>query len=83
MPEDDRLFVANPDYAMMFNMTYTFKQGSTVVLPYGGVVEKSPDHGSVDIDFENKNRDILWMVSHCHTSSRREVFVEELRYSTK
>ena len=32
--------------------------------------------------FKAKTKDILWMVSNCHASSQREVYVEELKRVT-
>ena len=32
-----------------------------------------------DRDFSYKTKDILWMVSHCKTNSRREDYVQKLR----
>ena len=34
------------------------------------------------LDFSHKTKDILWMVSHCDTTSKREVYVEHLRQAT-
>ena len=36
----------------------------------------------LDLDFGHKTKDILWMVSHCDTDSKREVYVERLRKLT-
>lgn len=103
VPEDDQLFKDHPDYAKMFNITYTFKQDSDVVLSYGQVVDKSFKHlkdlpqrntspkwadptkhrgRGPKSAFKAKTKDILWMVSNCHASSQREVYVEELKRVT-
>ena len=34
------------------------------------------------LDFSNKTKDILWMVSHCDTYSKREEYVKHLRKAT-
>ena len=36
----------------------------------------------LDLDFGHKTKDILWMVSHCDTDSKREVYVEQLKKLT-
>jgi len=103
VPEDDQLFKDHPDYAKMFNITYTFKQDSDVVLSYGQVMDKSFKHlkdlpqrntspkwadptkhrgRGPKSAFKAKTKDILWMVSNCHASSQREVYVEELKRVT-
>lgn len=64
----------------MFNWTMSYRSDSDVVLPYGKFVDS--DGGEANRDYasiwKSKTDLAVWMVSHCNTSSARELFVEEL-----
>ena len=59
-------------------MSYT--TDSDIYIPYGRLErcrrEWTPKH-----KFENKSESIAWIVSHCETSSKRELLVEKLKKS--
>ena len=99
----DDIFQKSPEMASLFNITYTFRTDSTVLFPYGRVVDKTIKHlkdaprnpdpvwlepppkeltPTIKVHLAKKTKDILWMVSHCETDSKREKYVEELQNST-
>lgn len=55
----------------------TYRKDSDVYVPYGQVVKCGPQQGVKHLS--NKTKQIAWIVSHCDTSSQREVLVEQLK----
>ncbi|XP_067946620.1 4-galactosyl-N-acetylglucosaminide 3-alpha-L-fucosyltransferase FUT6-like [Watersipora subatra] len=65
----------------MFNMTVTFQSDSDIVIPYG-TYEKlvSPQINKKNKNnFAQRSKLVVWLVSNCVTSSRREEYVESLK----
>ena len=75
----------------------TYKKDSTVINSFGRMVPKSDRaieafskghwlnftiDSMIDLNaFENREHDIAWMVSNCHTESKREELVDALKNS--
>ena len=83
------------NYKDFFNWTVTYRQDSTVTLPYGWM-NKNKKHpegkklkrlinkfGAKNQDLaskgSNRNATVAWMVSNCFTESNREGYVEKLQ----
>lgn len=66
-------------FKMKFDWTMTYRKDSEVFTPYGFVRKRlhipKKNYSSI---FLNKTRNIAWVVSHCHTISKRELYVKEL-----
>ena len=65
----------------LFNWTMTYRWNSDIPLLYGRVLNKSDEtnlQNKNQISRKNKKL-VAWMVSHCVTSSLRELYVEELK----
>lgn len=66
----------------MFNWTMSYRHDSDVYEPYAKLVPrnetKAPkkDHRAL---WKSKQKQAVWMVSHCDTDSKREEFVRELK----
>ena len=83
------------NYKDFFNWTVTYRQDSTVTLPYGWLnkIKKHPEGEKLKSyiqQFGKKNKHlaakesprnatVAWMVSNCLTESNREGFVEKLQ----
>ena len=72
-----------------FNWSMTYRRDSDVPMPYGGWwvdpveakrVGLTPEKLEIDpeVIMKNKNSSIFWLVSNCHTTSKRELAVERL-----
>ncbi|XP_046349918.2 glycoprotein 3-alpha-L-fucosyltransferase A-like isoform X2 [Haliotis rufescens] len=70
--------IFRPDWNGRFNWTLTYRLDSDIPFPYNRIVYTG---GSVNISdvVRRKSRSIAWFVSNCHTPSKREVYVRELR----
>jgi len=73
-----------PNWTGQFNWTMTYDRDSAdIYLPYG---EIRPRDTHEDRDYRamaaNKTKGALMINSHCHTSSKRELYVNELRKHT-
>ena len=66
----------------VFNWTMTFRFDSDIVYPYSFLFERQngsvPNNVDYDKIFREKDKDVFWLVSHCHTKSKREDYVKEL-----
>ena len=67
----------------VFNWTMTYRFDSDILYPYSFLSERengSFPNKNVDYDkiFREKDKDVFWLVSHCHTKSKREDYVKEL-----
>lgn len=66
----------------MFNWTMSYRRDSDIYEPYGKVVPRNAttaykkDHRSL---WKSKQKQAVWMVSHCSTDSKREEYVQELK----
>lgn len=72
--ESIRGLLENVDYTM------SYRRDDDIFAPYGDFVKRE---AKVALNFtvkqfESKKRSVAWMVSNCHTSSKRETYVEEL-----
>ena len=68
------------NYRDMFNLTMTYRYDSDIVIPYGKIANRT----SLSMPYnqyppETKTSQIVWVVSHCHTLSRREKYIAELQ----
>ncbi|XP_069120342.1 alpha-(1,3)-fucosyltransferase C-like [Argopecten irradians] len=65
----------------MFNWTMTHRRDSDIYSPYGSFM-KIPKGHDVKIsptNWESKDRQAAWFVSHCATPGKRELYEKELR----
>ncbi|KAL1463916.1 hypothetical protein MTO96_027125 [Rhipicephalus appendiculatus] len=67
-----------------FNWTMTYRKDSDVYVPYGRIVPRNDTATTATTRdmraiWKSKSKTAVWMVSHCLTDSKRELFVEELR----
>ena len=64
------------------NWTMTHSRHSDIHLPYGMIMPKIRDR-QLNRDYlgiaKNKSVDAIWVVSHCHTRSRREKYADILK----
>ena len=64
--------------AMNWSMTY--RVDSDIPYPYGSLKYRNvPRTRNYTEIFQRKTKTAAWIVSHCRTESKREVFVEEMR----
>ena len=56
----------------------SYRTDSDIYVPYGWLQRCRKDY-KPKYKFENKKKAIAWVVSHCETSSKREVLVKELQ----
>ena len=82
-------------FESLINITMTYRRDSTVINSFGRMVPTSERAieafvkgqwldfklDEVQATFETKEHDIAWMVSNCHTDSKREELVEALQKS--
>ncbi|XP_067944930.1 4-galactosyl-N-acetylglucosaminide 3-alpha-L-fucosyltransferase FUT6-like [Watersipora subatra] len=67
-----------------FNLSMTYQSDSDIVIPYGWYWKNTPsevakmEREKVD-HMKGKNKTVVWLVSNCITSSRREEYVNELK----
>ena len=67
---------------MKYNLTMTYRMDSDIPLPYGGFMKKGIKN-SRSSKYQThyacgKSRKVAWVVSNCHTQSKREDYVREL-----
>ena len=66
----------------VFNWTMTFRFDSDILYPYSFIFERGNEsylsNNDYDKIFREKDKDVFWLVSHCHTKSRREEYVKQL-----
>lgn len=76
----------------IFNWTMTYRLDSDIQMLYGQILhkknvstvlkyklEEENRERHYDIIYKRKKRDVVWLVSHCATKSRREKYVEKLK----
>ena len=77
----------------VFNWTMTYRQDSDIPMLYGRILRNKEVRQSKDIDlleennlwtdyeeiFNKKVNDVVWLVSHCSTKSKREKYVAKLK----
>ena len=72
--------------SMHFNLTASFRSDSDIHIPYYRTVRRrnrnsTCEHAQCVPDssiLQNKTKHMVWIVSKCHTSSRREVYFQRL-----
>ena len=57
----------------------TYRPGSDIWTPYGRIVKGKAASTQLLPVSENKTKGIAWLVSHCHTHSKREMLVKALQ----
>ncbi|XP_052244348.1 alpha-(1,3)-fucosyltransferase C-like [Dreissena polymorpha] len=69
----------SPDWQGIFNWTWTYRPTATIFVPYGIFLTKLiiPQKNYTDI-FNRKSKLAMWVVSHCKTDSKREIYVEKM-----
>ncbi|KAH3816916.1 hypothetical protein DPMN_118441 [Dreissena polymorpha] len=62
-----------------FNWTWTYRPSATFFQPYGIMLKKEyiPEKNYSDI-FHRKSKLATWIVSHCQTDSKREIYVGQM-----
>ncbi len=85
-------FVGSHDYLgngknlrkVHFNLTMTYRRDSDIPLPMGQVyklpstgVKKEPYR--LKFPFSSRKRSVAWVVSHCETGSKRELYTKRLQ----
>lgn len=72
------------DHYNVFNWTMTYRLDSDILLPYGTFTEKSAEEkersakGLSENHAIGRTKMVSWLVSHCITSSKRELLAKEL-----
>ena len=67
-------------YYDMFNLTMTYRYDSDIVIPYGKVVNRTNESEPYnEYPPETKTSQIVWVVSHCNSLGRREMYIDELK----
>ncbi|XP_037285973.2 alpha-(1,3)-fucosyltransferase C [Rhipicephalus microplus] len=67
-----------------FNWTMSYRKDSDVYVPYGRIVLRNATTAMATTRdmraiWKSKKKTAVWIVSHCHTQSKREIFVRKLR----
>lgn len=63
-----------------FDLTMTYRSDSDIAIPYGRMVRNSNNSKiNIEINFQQKSKEIAWFVSNCESFSKREVIVEKIR----
>lgn len=66
----------------MFDWIMSYRPNSEILVPFGRLTQ-IPATKQVDLNYSliylNKDREVAWVVSHCITDSRREMYVKELQ----
>ncbi|KAK3093071.1 hypothetical protein FSP39_010720 [Pinctada imbricata] len=68
-------------YDGKFNWTWTYRRDSDILKMYGSLNVRENPISSDDVSeiLKVKTGYVLWLASHCFTSSKREVFVRKLQ----
>ncbi|CAC5375203.1 FUT-1 [Mytilus coruscus] len=75
----NRLYNAS-EWKNKFDWTMTYRQDSDVFSPYSVVkARKGISRNNYSDIFKEKTNDIVWVVSHCDTVSKRERYVNEMQ----
>ena len=63
-----------------FDWTFSYRPDSEGYAPYGSIVPRETiTERNYSAIFEEKSKDVAWVVSNCHTISKREQYVEKMR----
>ena len=78
-PGDRGWFSFIEKYEGRMNITINFRHDADIFVPYSVLVPaKKRGEYKQRIALASKRKSVVWPVSHCGTSSQREVYVEEL-----
>jgi hypothetical protein len=62
------------------SVTFIERTDSEGYAPYGNIVPRETiKERNYSAIFEKKSKDVAWVVSNCHTISKREQYVEKMR----
>jgi hypothetical protein len=67
-----------PAMADYFNLTMSYRKDSDITIRYAHEKRNVAFSELVDIDPKERPKSIVWVVSHCETPSKREIYVTEL-----
>ena len=70
--------VLMPAMADYFNLTMTYRHDSDITIQYAHEIRNVAFSELVDVDPKTRPKSVVWVVSHCETPSRRELYVAEL-----
>ena len=64
-----------------FNWSMTYRRDSDIFYPYGRIIPQNGKNIKKDYSkiYKEKEKGVIWFVSHCKTRSKRENYVTELR----
>ena len=68
-------------YRKSFNITMTYRRDSDIPVPMGGFMpttNMTDKNYTLKYPLSNKQGDVVWLVSHCVTASKRERYVQSL-----
>ena len=68
-----------PSLAGYFKLTMTYRRDSDVTIHYAHRKRNRAFAELVDADPRERPKSVVWVVSHCETPSKRELYVEELK----
>lgn len=77
-----------PYFKNYFNWTMTYRNDSDIPMPYGAIIPREyvnneMAHGkNYSAIYRSKTKSALWIVSHCHTTSNREKYVDAMANHT-
>ncbi|BFZ04350.1 hypothetical protein BsWGS_07389 [Bradybaena similaris] len=71
--------LARSDVKSQFNWTVTYQLDSDVPILFAQIKRRKPPVRNYEALFERKNKQAAWFVSHCSTSSKREVYVDRMQ----
>ncbi|KAL4223123.1 hypothetical protein ACF0H5_016596 [Mactra antiquata] len=71
-------------FRSVFNWTMTYRLDSDIPMLYGRIVKPKPTskigkQENFHKIYDDKRADVVWLVSHCITKSKREFYVNELK----
>ncbi|XP_060559599.1 alpha-(1,3)-fucosyltransferase C-like [Ruditapes philippinarum] len=62
-----------------FNWSMLYRLDSDIPNPYGCLMlQTSENHLNYDVIYESKDKNALWIVSHCQVSSERRLYVNKM-----
>ncbi|XP_021370474.1 alpha-(1,3)-fucosyltransferase C-like isoform X2 [Mizuhopecten yessoensis] len=72
------------EWKNVFNWTFTYRRDSDILQTYSGFISVPTKISISNITelWKTKDRIAAWMVSHCHTHSKREKYANLLRKTT-
>ncbi|KAK2141749.1 hypothetical protein LSH36_1048g00010 [Paralvinella palmiformis] len=74
-------FENSPRYRKHFNITMTYRSDSDIPVPISRYVKQTNGTGTkhaLKYPLSSKSGQVAWLVSHCNTSSQREIYVASL-----